>query len=262
MAKIPAIYARYADNILLGVTPTGTAPSTSYSLATLASLNPAARVKWGVKTVTITFTISSAQGDILVLPMHNLDPGASVLTLTNGAGFSQAITIPALQANGLPPTVVVDLTLLAGTRTSTVWNLVIINNSVNVTLGGCIAIYGPKRSLTGIAASDNFALEYHERETANVLETANEYGTPYLQDYETVNRQVDVVINGNASWSTIRDWFRSNHGRARPSLFWPDPNVVDGYFGRWQPTFDVDHRLPSYHPITLTFDEWPKGKPA
>jgi hypothetical protein len=258
-----AIFQRYTDNILLGVTPTATvAPSTSYSLATLATLNPAARVRWSVKTVTITFTISSAQGDILVIPMHNLDPGASVLTLTNGAGFSHAITIPAVQADGFPPTLVVDLTSFSS-RTSTVWNLVIVSNSVNVTFGGCIAIYGPKRSFLGQAVGDNFAWGFHESETPNVLDVANEYGTPYVQDYGTVNRKiaVDLRASSPSGLTAIRDWFRANHGRARPSLFWPDPtSTTSGLFGRWSNTFDVLQQMETYKPISLTFDEWPKGQ--
>ncbi len=256
-----AIYARYDDNILLGVTPTATvAPDTSYSLSTLASLNPATRVRWSVKTVTVTFTITSAQGDILCIPFHNLDPGSSVLTLTNGAGFSHAITIPAMQANGLPPTLVVDLTLLSGTRTSTVWNLVIASNSVNVTLGGCVAIYG-KRTFLSSVVGGHFAVDFHERETSQVIEATNEYAIPYVTDLGTVIRQIDVLVraNGATGLTAVRDWFRANHGRGRPSLFWPDPAVTDAYFGRWQSTFDVQNTQSNYRPIQITFDEWPKG---
>jgi hypothetical protein len=258
-----AVYQRATDNILAGITPTATvAPSTSYSLSTLASMNPAARVKWSVTTVTITFTITSAQGDIFVLPMHNLDPGSSVLTLTNGAGFSHALTIPAVQANGFPPTLVVDLTALSGTRTSTTWNLVIAGNSVNVQLGGCVAIYGPKRTFLDAVIGGYFAPEFHERETAYISEVVNEYGTAYVHDYEAVTRQIEILIRADSptGLGLIRDWFRANHGRATGSLFWPDTSVVDAYVGRWQTTFDVQHTTAYYKPIPIVFDELSKGK--
>lgn len=261
----PAIFQRASDNILLGAAITSTVPPVStYDLATLGTLNPAARVIWDVKTVTITFTIAAALGDILVIPMHNLDAGSSVLTLTNGAGFSHALTIPASQANGFPPTLVVDLTALSGTRTSTVWNLVISGNSANVVLGGCVAIYGPKRTFAGSAVGDNFTWDFHERETAYLTETANVYGSVFIQDYETVTRQIEVTINAasETGLAAFRDWFRANHGRVGASLFWPDPAVTDAYLGRWQATFDVTHHHPRFKPFTLVFDELSKGKPV
>ncbi len=261
MAKIPAIFARYDDNILLGAAITSTvAPLTSYALTTLALLNPAARVRFGTGTVTITFTIPSRLGDVFVLPMHNLDPG-STFQLTNGAGFSHAITVPPKLANGFPPTIVVDLTLLAGTRTSTVWNLVITGNSVNVILGGCVAIYGPKRSLLGVTATDNFEWGYKERETDLLSETTNEYGSDYTLDYGAVLRQIEVNLTPtDTGITTVRDCFRGSHGRALPSLFWPDPNVVDASFGRWQKTFEATHAAPLTRPVVMVHDERSKGE--
>jgi hypothetical protein len=50
------IYARGGDNILDGITPTGTAPSTTYSLSTLALMQPAARVRFGATGISLVFT--------------------------------------------------------------------------------------------------------------------------------------------------------------------------------------------------------------
>lgn len=260
-----SIYQKAGDNILASGVWTGTSPSTGYALSTLGLLNPSERVRWGATTVTATCTIASAQGDILCVPMHNLTPGSSaVLTLTNNNGFSLAIPIPALLSNGFPPTLVIDLTgaASAGTRTATVWNLVIASNAANVVLGGAVAIYGPKRTFSSTVNS-SFSWQYTERETGNMIETPNEYMTPYVQDYGTVSRSIDITVVGNASAITaFRDWYRSNHGRAIPSLFWPDTSVVDAYFGRWQKTLTLTpmQTLGPLRSIQISYDEWPKGK--
>lgn len=266
MAVTPAIFQRYDDDILRDAVWSGTSPSTSYSLATLGLKNPAARVRFGATSATVTATVLSARGDILVIPMHNLTPGSSaVLTITNGAGLSQAIPIPALQANSYPATLVVDLSLLvplAATRTSTVWNFVIAGNAANIILGGAILLYGGKTSFLGNAAGDNFQWAgYTERELHYASEVENEYGTRYIADRAAASRSVDVQIAANAAGLIeVRDWYRGCHGRGLPGFFWPDPTVADGYFGLWQREFSVGHVYANYHPVQVTFDELAKGQ--
>jgi hypothetical protein len=112
MAKIPAIYQSTASNLFAGIAPTSTvAPSSTYSLATFTYLRPDWRVKFGAGTLTLTWSGVSAtiQGDVFTIPISNLDAGAAVATLTNSSGLSQAITIPATPADGVPLTTVVDL---------------------------------------------------------------------------------------------------------------------------------------------------------
>lgn len=261
-----SVYQRAGDNILYGGTWGGTAPSSGYAVSTLGFLNPAERVRYGSATVTPTCTIGGAlQGDILCIPMHNLTPGSSaVLTLTNNNGFSHAIPVPALLSNGFPPTLVVDLTgfASAGTRTATVWSFVIASNAANVVLGGAIAIYGPKRTFSE-TVTGSFSWQYTEKETGNMIETPNEYMTPYVQDYGTVSREIDILIVANSTGITsFRNWFRSNHGRVFPSLFWPDTSVVDGYFGRWQKTLTISpmQTMSALRSMQVSYEEWPKGK--
>lgn len=266
MSVTSAIFQRYDDDILRDAAWSGTAPSTSYSLSTFGLKNPAARVRWGTTTVTVTATVSSAIGDIFVLPMHNLTPGGTtVLKITNGNGFDSGfIVIPALQANGFPPTLVVDLTALASaaTRTSTTWNIVITGNAANVILGAAILIYGGKTSLLNNAAGHNFMWAgYTEREHHCTDEVRNQYGTRYIDDHATAYRTVDVQLAATAAGvSEARDWYRGCHGAGRPGLFWPDPTVPDGYFGTWQPDFAVGHVYSNYHPIQVTFEELAKGQ--
>lgn len=251
-----AIYARYDDNILAAAAWTGTAPSTSYALATFGYQRPDWRVKFGSGTVTITATVTSARGDVIAIPVHNL--GAAVLTLTNNNGLSVAIAAPTALKNGLPATLVVDFSgsASAGTRTATVWNLVIAGNPSNVTLGGLIAIY-QKRTF-----GRDFMWSFHERETAGVVTQTNEYLTRFALDLESSVRAVDVVFNATAQDRLDhKDWFRAGHGSARPSLFWPDPTVADAYVGTWPDTFDVVRQVPNVNPVSLTFTELSKGIP-
>lgn len=259
-----AIYQRYTDYILGSATVSGTAPLTSYSLSTLTGLNPATRVRFGSGTVTVTFTLGSgARGDLFALPMHNLS--GSVLTLTNGAGLSQAITLATLPADSLPRTTIVDLTIgtpNGATRTSTTWNLVIAGNAANVILGGAVWIGTTNRTL-----SRNFAIEPIRALTYQSDEVINPYGVAYAVDYETVLRSIRCEFAGASTQdrSDLEDWYRTSHGRVRPSIFWPDPSVNDAILGRWPETFEetLNRRGSAAHRVPLAeFRELSKGKPV
>ncbi len=265
MAKIPAIYQGSASNLFAGITPTASvAVSATYSLSTFTYLRPDWRVKWGVKTVTLTWSGVNAaiNGEIFVLTMHNLDAGAAVATITNADGLSQAITIPATPLDGLPLTVIVDLSGFTGAqKTSTTWNLVISGNSVNVTLGAAIALYGPKTSFLNNMSGDNFAWEYHEKETHAKVEKKNEYLSRFIVDLLARERAIEILMRCNdAGKAAITAWYRATHGGALPSLFWPDPNINDALFGTWG-DLDVMNMSGNYRPIQLTFTELSKGIP-
>src|SRR5262245_46684151 len=123
-----AIFSPFSGFILYDAVYSGTAPSSTYSLATFNFLRPDWRVKWGATTVTVTATLGgSRKADLFALPISNVDAGATKLSLTNGAGLNVAITVPAVPTGPygrLPYTTVTDLRPLAssGTRTSNVWN--------------------------------------------------------------------------------------------------------------------------------------------
>lgn len=254
-----AIYQTYADNILNGITPTGTAPSTSYSLAWFTRQNPAERIAWGATSATITFTRGTvAQGDILCIPMHNLS--GSVLSVTNGNSFnSGTLTIPDQRGNGFPETLVVDMTGLASdaTRTDEVWNIVISGNSRDIVLGGAIAIYGPKRTLT-----QNIEWGYTEFEQQHVVSHENVYGKRLTYDLQSYSRRVEARFDvvSNAQRELLRDWFQLDHGSARPSLLWLDTDdATTGYFGTWQDEQSIVHRFRGVNDMAVTFLELSKG---
>jgi hypothetical protein len=262
-----AYYNDYDDNILIGATISANAtPMTGYALTTLASIYPDARVRFSTTTVTITFTIASTIGAILMIPWHNFTPGSgSVLTLTNGAGLSQAITIPALMANGLPHPIVYDFSALAN-RTSTTWNLVISGNATNVQVGAGISIYSAVKSFSSLA-SGNIEVDFTLKELHHQDEETNEYGTTYIQDYGTHQRTLEFSVVGSASQiSSIVDLFRANHGRSRPSLLWPDTTTTVGIiapiYGRFQKELSITSIPNGWYRLRGVFQEMSRGRIA
>ncbi len=227
-------------------------------------MRPDWRVKYGATSVTVTWSGVNAaiSGEIFVLPMSNLDAGAAVATLTNADGLSQAITIPATPLDGLPVTAIVDLSgFTTAQKTSTTWNLVISGNSVNVTLGGAIALYGPKTTFLNNMSGNNFAWEYPEKEHHAQSEKKNEYGSRFILDLLTRERSIEILCRANdAGKAAITAWHRSAHGGALPSLFWPDPNVNDALLGTLG-DLEVLNMSGNYRPIKITMTELSKGIP-
>jgi hypothetical protein len=261
------IYARGADNILAGLTPTGTAPSSTYALATLALLQPAARVRWGATSISLVFTRGvAAQGDVLVIPAHNLDESgvggspASVLTLTNNNGLSETIPVPAALYNGLPGTIAVDLTALEpndSTRTATTWTLTISGNASNVILGGAVAIYGPKRVL-----NPDLRWDFSLKERAADVNAQNEYFTRYIATLRTYEQVLTASIR-TSDLAGVRRWFHENASGTKPGLLWTQLGGIDPLFGIWSPEFNYQIiEGTSYYDIALTFIELSKGKPV
>lgn len=254
-----------ADDYILGdaVITASVAPSTTYDLATLGSLLPAARVRWGVGTVTITFTLGSARrADAFALPVHNLDAGSGVLTLTNGAGLSQVVPVPVMPPSRIPRTIVLDLTIgtpSAGTRTSDVWHLVISGNSVNVTLGGAVWLGGPWR-----VPGRNYLWNPQRGRDHHQTRTPNEYGTEYVVDYATMTRSLTVAfdIATDVDRQLLEDIDDASHGGALLTLFWPDPAVNDALLGRLPVKFTDTPQWLNLTKVPVTFTEVSKGKPV
>lgn len=259
--KIP-VFGGWGDDILQGSTPSGTAPSTSYSLATLLTGNPAARVRFGATTVSIVFTLTgSKEGAVIVLPMHNITPGSTtVAVLSNAAGLSVNLPVPVLGADGWPPTLAYDFSAQSN-RTSNVWTLTITGNAANVILGGAIAIY-PKKTFTGLTDNGSVEWQVQQSKTRNMTETPNEYATPYVQDYGTISRKLTFSVTGVSSGiDGVQDWYDSNLGRVRPSLFWMDPSDAKGaLYGRFQKDFTRGYFTGNRERAQIEFDEWPKGQ--
>lgn len=249
----------------LGVV-TGTAPLTSYSLSTYLLGQPAARVRYGATSATITITLANPfQGDVFALPISN----ASAIQLTNGAGLNVAIPVPTMTRSRVPKTAIADLTLLQAnptTRTSTVWHAA-LSGPANLIVGGAILLYGPvHRLIDPFLAPSAVSIRrtpVNRQKTSAVTESQNEYLTRYLQAHGTF--ETIVTLNhyerSPASVADFEDWFDASLGGGLPSLLWDDPSVVDAYYGTWNPMFEV-RKLDLLQEVTIEFHEFSKGKPV
>lgn len=264
MSQGNAIVQAYDENILLGITPTGTAPSTSYTLTTFLTLNPATRILYSATSITLTWTRGvAAEGAILVIPCSNLE--GTVAVLTTNTGLNVSAPAPVMTRNRIPKTLVLDFSsALLAQRTATTWTLTITGNVANVVFGGVIAIYGPKGQLQ----DTNFMFGSIEKKTAAVLETKNTYLTRYRQVLRTQERVITILrIMSQVEEAKFSGWYDANFGMGYPSLLWPYPAENDAYFGTWPVTYErsvwesnpLQGRL---YQVTLEFSELSKGQPV
>lgn len=264
MSQGMAIYQAYDENILLGITPTGTAPSTTYSLATFLTLNPATRILYGATSITLTWTRGvAAEGAILVIPISNLE--GTVAVLSTSTGLSVSVPAPVMTRNRIPKTIVLDFSAASLVqRTATTWTLTITGNVANVVFGGAVMIYGPKKEFL----DTNFMFGSTEKKTAAVQEIKNIYLTRYRQVNRTQERSITIPrIMSQVEEGKFSDWYDANFGMGYPSLLWPYPAENDAYFGTWMETYErtviesnpVQGRL---YGVQLTFNELSKGQPV
>lgn len=254
------IYSHYDDNLIWDCTISANAsPMSSYSLTTLQSPNPAARVRFSSGTVTISFSnfnatspAPSASPNLLAIPVSNLE--GSVLSLTNSAGLNISVPVPTMPDHRIPKTIVLDFSSQAN-RTAATYSLVIAGNVANVVLGGGIWL-GAKRTL-----DRNFRYSFHELEDQPEVGAVNDYGVEYLADLTTQTRSFRADFNASATGrEQLRAWHQA--GRRKATLFWPDPTVNDAYLGHWRTPFDVERTHPRVQKVSLDFGEFCKGKPV
>ncbi len=267
------IVQAYDEEAFHNAVVTGTAPLASYSLSTLNSNQPAARVLFGVTTATVIMTLGGAfQGDVLAIPVSN----ATAIQLTNGSGLNVAIPIPTMTRSGVPKTIVADLTLLQAnnaTRTAAVWTLV-FTGPANIIIGGAILLYGPVHRLIDNflwgSASGGHKTPVNRQKTAATTESKNEYLTRYIQAHGTFEQNITLnhYEKTAASLADFESWFDGSLGGGLPSLLWPgvaanlDVMLGDAFFGTWHPMFEMRQIEAGITEVTLQFYELSKGKPV
>lgn len=267
-----AVLQSYEQNILNGALITSTvAPSTSYDLSVLNFLRPDWFVAFPAKTLTLRFTLNNGspatpeQGDILIIPNSNIATGCA--TWAASGGLSQALTFPGALPNGIQKSMIVDLSVdepLAANRMGAYWELQIVNNPVDVILGGAIALYTPKTYLV----DRDFQWDYIIRETGGTIEAPqNEYLARYIQDTLTYERELQLTAGATtADADRLQAFFQGNHGRGRPGTLWFDEDIQDAFLGILQKTFERqvtirndDDPTQSLETIRMVFTELTKG---
>jgi hypothetical protein len=263
-----SILQRYTDDLLIGATATSSpAPVTSYSDATLLTHRPSARVRWDLPSpsvIDIHFALAaSGRADVLVIPVWNVDAGSSVASLTSGSGMNVPIAVPTMPPSGIPKTTAVDLTVLetdAAKRTSNSFHLIITGNSVPLTMGGAVMLYGPKRELPDRDWQWNFVKRRIAKNSGPVV---NDYGEDYVVNLEARLREIDVsILASDADAAEIDDWIDANFGNGLPGLLWVTPEEREAYFGRIQDTTESTPIFTDAVQRKLTFRELSKGEPV
>lgn len=254
--KIEALYGGGADNILDGATVTGSAPSLSYSLATLAKMDPAERVRWGSGSISFTYTLPVAKtGGVFILPISNADEGEGVVTLSNGAGLSVAVPILPWTRNGIPRTAAIDFSDQSG-LTSNTWTVTFSGNSANVICGGGMGIF-PRYAFPGL----RWNFSYRHQQAA--LDEPNAYFHRRRFAYRTSERQLSCEVwMDSADLAELDDVVAGGAG-VKPGFIWPQLEGIDAFFGTFPPfeakrVGDVLERFD----VGFVFSELSKGKPV
>jgi hypothetical protein len=256
------LYQSYADYILANATwSANVTPMATYDVTTLGYLRPDWRIKWATGTVTITATLSGAlQGDIVAVPMSNLDAGSLTVTNNGGSGgVNQVIAIPAKSVGGWQPTAWFDLTQTwsVSQRTASVWNFVVTGNSVNLTIGAALWISGPKTTF-----DHGFTVNTaHDVPTYYGLHQTNEYGVDFVLDLGAKKRMMTGTFDAKESMSTaIMGWVDGCRGNNRPGLFVRDTLLNDALCPMYPAaTIDAYRVAPHMDKIVVTLTELNKG---
>lgn len=255
------IFQSADQNILRGATWAVTAGTTVYNPAYFRHLDPSIHVVFNGASGTLIATIPSARGDVLVIPVSN----AYTLTVSNGAGLSVSVPVPAMPTSRVPLTLVCDLSVLQPnqtTRTSNVWGFAFTSISGALAVGAAIAIYSPRRELL----EGDFQWGGAERRSAFGTVQEGPAGVRYLNASQTMRRAVKLTkLASQTDAEALKDWFDGSWGQFGTSFLWADPDVNDGYLGTLADRLEVTRVAPTAEGpmfvVGVELTELSKGRP-
>lgn len=260
----PSLFLGSLDNILRDATVTATPdPLDTYEAETVLTQRPSARVRWGSvspNSVTLRFDLPEARrGDILVVPVWN----AESARITSGAGMNETITPPAMPRHGIPRITAVDLRALelnSTLRTSNRFDLIIENNTDDVTYGGAVLLYTVEANEF---VDRDFRWGFRRRLEAFGIEHKNDHGTDLVNSLRTQQRGADLFTPASeADRALLYTWFEENLGYTQPAFVWVDPDGRDvAFYGRLQKIFQMTDEFHEYVGVGVSIDEIGTGKP-
>lgn len=257
-----AIFQGADENILRGAVWTVSDEPVAGEPTWFARLDPAARIPFGVSTVTVTATITlAARGDVLAVPVTN----AVALTVSNEAGLNVSVPVPVLPRTRLPLTLVCDLSTLEPNptiRTSTAWHFAFTGDG-DLVLGAAIVLYAPRHAL----AVGDFQWGGTASQTSFGTVQEGEAGVRYLVARSPRRRGVKLTKVATAEdVEALQAWFDGSRGSYAPALLWPDPDVNDALVGTIGETLEVTTVAPSplgpLSTVAIDFEELSKGQPV
>lgn len=202
----PQAYARPGDDIAPDATwsVTSGAADAAYPVANVANRNPAKPFKATGTSATIRATYGASQVLVgVALINHNL-AGATV-SITSGAGLSEAVAIGANSGGQCTPAFLDFSTALLAQRTSTTFNLVISGGALgNIAIGEVLLltairdltwIWGltirPKRLIQRQTTFGGTHLQYNKRVRVHVISAQTD-----LQSEEAAMRTLEEEAQG------------------------------------------------------------------
>lgn len=249
-----ALYAKPNDDFVGGATLSMTNPVTAYPASNMKTSDPAVVAKASATSTVITITGgSSVTIEGFCIFNHNL-VGATV-TLSNAAGYSQTITIPARASSGAVRNAWRDCRSDAN-RTSNVWTLTITGASANVQIGRLYLV----TTWYEMPLQWDVAVEDERILAADPMETF--YRSYVCYDALVNIRKVSGKTVDHTAYAQLYDLYHAAKGRYAPWPFILDYTVNDAMYVRFaNAAFKYQRQAPSYTPVDIALQEVSSGPP-
>jgi hypothetical protein len=225
---IRTLYTRPSDNVAPDATWTVTSGTldTGYDVEAISDLTPSSAIIASGTSLTVRATFATAKTLVgIVILNHNFAQGSpyATVTLTNGAGLSQALSVPDDRLDGLPTGLFKDFSAAAN-RTSTIWNVVITGNAEPVFLGEILLLTAWRDDL-------NFLVEASPGDRTDVPSIVHRTHAGvrmvYEHDVKIDGFKGEVLLEDNAA--ALNALFQTARGTARNFVWIPDDDVNDAY---------------------------------
>jgi len=249
-------YALPTDDATLSAsTITASAEDPDYAAENLGTENPAKPAKLTTPTGSFVITLPSSQTIVgCILLYHNLDAALGSVTIANGGGFSQAITIPAARADGWTTSASTTFS-----STHATWTLTFgAANSQNIKIGRVMLLTALRTFTKDIRWTSSFS----ESEGYGLIEQATELGVETIYQLEGPRRTLEAEMGALDAQSVIlQNLRRVCGGRQRPFLMIPaHANGTDPWIVRWvEPVGRRSYLVPTYSSFEFRVQECSRG---
>lgn len=248
------------DAALLASTVTSAAEDTDYQAENLVTENPSKPAKLTATTGSFVVTLPSSQAIVgAVLLYHNLDAALANVTISNGGGFSQAITIPAARSDGWSTNAYATF----AAQTHATWTLTFgTANSQNVSVGRLMLLTALRTFSRDIKWSTG--ISFNESEGYRTIEMQTDLGVETIYQLEGPRRTLEAEMGASDSQSVdLQNLRRVCGGRRRPFLMIPPhANGTDAWIVRFvEPAGRRTYVMPTYSVFDWRVQECSRGLP-
>ncbi|MGE3175924.1 MAG: hypothetical protein AB7O32_00525 [Vicinamibacterales bacterium] len=238
------------DDLVWTATVSMTDEDADYPATNVQHWNPARLAKATASSTTVTIDCS---GNVTPVAVALINTNATSAAISNAAGLNQAITIPALEADGQRIHGWQSLIGLSNV-TDDIFDIDLSRPSGVVTIGRIalvVQVYDVNwvpGHVVGIDRPGNVALR-------------TRLGTVIVHDAGIRVRSVDATFDLAEDAPVWRGLERSAKGEALPFLFIPDDTQNDAWWVRLDPSFRERSGLPGFMSLPRRMTELSSGPP-